>query len=132
MKTKALVLIILLFGLTCLFNAAISSASDWNKASTITFKNPVQIPGQILPAGMYVFKLLDDDMNHHVVQIWNAEQTKLVATVLATTTMLLDKSPTESSVMFEEQVKGKPMALKVWFHPGSPYGEQFTYPAKKN
>ena len=35
----------------------------WNKKTTMTFSQPFEIPGgQVLPAGTYVFKLLDSRM----------------------------------------------------------------------
>src|SRR5262245_55186833 len=57
-------------------------ASDWNRATTAIFNQPVQIPGQILPAGIYIFKIADLSGERNVVQIWNADETVLVATVM--------------------------------------------------
>ncbi len=131
MRSKVLFSMILIFGLQGVFSVPVASANDWDRAATIVFKSPTEIPGQVLPAGMYVFKLLDDDLNRHVVQVWNADQTKLVATVLATTRSLLAEAPAGSLILFEDRGKDKPNAVKVWFHPGSFSGEEFSYPAKK-
>jgi len=48
-------------------------ADQWNKKTTVTFNVPVEIPGvgaQVLPAGTYVFKLLDSLSDRHIVQIF--------------------------------------------------------------
>src|ERR1019366_2637146 len=56
----------------------------WNKKTTITFSQPFEIPGgQVLPAGTYVFKLLDSPYDRDIVQIFNQDQTHIYATVLA-------------------------------------------------
>ena len=60
-------------------------ADDWDKLTTVTFSGPVEIPGQVLPASKHlcVFKLLDSQSDRNIVQIFNADQTKLYATILA-------------------------------------------------
>src|SRR5580658_9759210 len=57
------------------------SADTHNKKTVMTFSQPVEIPGQILPAGTYVFKLESSLSNRHIVQVWNADGTKIIATV---------------------------------------------------
>jgi hypothetical protein len=43
----------------------------------------VEIPGQILPAGTYVFKLADSTGNRHVVQVFNQAENHVYGTFLA-------------------------------------------------
>jgi len=42
-------------------------ADGRNQKTVFSFTNPVEIPGQVLPAGTYVFKLLDSPSNRHIV-----------------------------------------------------------------
>src|ERR1700675_1565717 len=35
-------------------------ADEWNQATLITFSQPVQIPGRVLPAGTYLFELVNN------------------------------------------------------------------------
>ena len=69
--------------------APVMQADTWNRKSVITFSGPVEIPGvhltgwSILPAGTYVFKILDSQSNRHVVQIFNKEESTVYATILA-------------------------------------------------
>jgi hypothetical protein len=59
-------------------------ADDWNKKTVVTFSQPIEIPGGVvLPAGAYIFKLLDSSSNRHIVQIFNQDQTHIYATILA-------------------------------------------------
>src|SRR5580698_7194435 len=58
-------------------------ADEWNKKTVMTFSQPVEIPGQILPAGTYTFVLLDSPSDRHIVQIFDADGSHIIATVLA-------------------------------------------------
>lgn len=47
-------------------------ADDWNRETVFTFSTPVEIPGVhlsgwgVLPAGTYVFKILDSKSDRHI------------------------------------------------------------------
>ena len=61
-------------------------ADDWNRKTVITFSGPVEVPGvgaQTLPAGTYVFKILDSQSDRHIVQIFNQDETHVSTTILA-------------------------------------------------
>jgi len=73
----------MIIAFTLLFELA-AHADESNQATTITFSQPIQIPGQILPAGTYSFKLLDSNSDPNVVQIFNSDQTHLYATLQTT------------------------------------------------
>ena len=91
---------------------------------------PVQVPGVVLPAGTYVFKLADVQGDRNVVQIFNADQTQVIATILA----IADYHDTPSDktiVTFDERPSDEPEALKSWFYPGDEYGQEFVYPKQK-
>jgi hypothetical protein len=113
-----------------------AKADDWDKKTTITFSNPVEIPGVhlegwgVLPAGTYVFKLLDSKSDRHIVQIFNQDETKVYATILAIPNYRL--TPTDKTVMtFNEGIAGRPEAIRAWFYPGANWGEEFVYPKAK-
>src|SRR2546421_12945493 len=70
-------------------SAPSARADDWNRKTVITFSAPVEIPGVhlagwgVLPAGTYVFKILDSLSDRHIVQIFNKDETIVYATILA-------------------------------------------------
>jgi hypothetical protein len=104
-----------------------AKGDDFNKETVVTFNTPVEIPGQVLPAGTYVFKLLDSESNKNIVQIFNKHETHLFATILAVPDYRLE--PTGNSVLhFEERAAGAPPAVRAWFYPGDNYGQHFVYP----
>jgi len=57
-------------------------ADEWNQATLFTFSQPVQIPGQVLPAGTYLFELVNS-FNHEIVRISNADRTNVIAVIQA-------------------------------------------------
>ena len=99
MKTLSMVLCLVV---VCLTLSATAMASDSDKKTIITTNQPLEIPGKVvLPAGKYVMKLVDLPSSRNVVQLFNADETKLYATVM-----------------------GIP-AIREWFYPGSNYGIEF-------
>jgi hypothetical protein len=110
-----------------------AKASDWNRKTVLTFSGPVEIPGVhlkgwgVLPAGTYVFKILDSQSDRHIVQIFNKDETQVFATILAIPNYRL-KVTGKTVVTFRERPAGEPEALRAWFYPGENYGEEFVYP----
>jgi hypothetical protein len=101
-----------------------------NKVTKVTLSEPTQVPGKVLAAGTYTFKLLDDNANRHIVQIFNEDQTQVIATVMALPNERLH--PSEKTVMmYQERPVGEPVALEAWFYPGDTVGQQFAYPKAK-
>jgi hypothetical protein len=87
----------------------------------------VDIPGRILPAGTYTFQLLDYQSDRHIVQIFNADGSQIIATILAINNYRLQ--PTGDTVMkFSERPADSPDALRAWFYPGDNFGQEFVYP----
>jgi len=105
-------------------------ADEWNKKTVLTFSQSVEIPGQILPAGTYTFVLLDSPADRHIVQIFNADGSHLIATVLAINDYRL-KPTGDTVVKFAERSGDNPEALKAWFYPGDNFGQEFVYPKQR-
>jgi len=106
--------------------APAARADDWDKLTVMTFNDPVEIPGKVLPAGTYVFKLLDSQTDRIIVQIFTEDQKQLVATILAKPDYR-DEPTSETMVTFDERPSGSPEALHSWFYPGDNYGFEFVY-----
>jgi len=109
------------------FTAPRANADEWNKKTLLTFSGPVQVPGITLPAGTYMFKLADLETNRHVVQIFDKDGGKLIATFLTVPDYKLD-APKDNVVMFEERPRNMPPAVKAWWYVGDPTGDEFVYP----
>jgi hypothetical protein len=107
-----------------------AKADEWNNKTTITFDQPVEVPGvgaQTLPAGTYVFKLLDSSSDRHIVQIFNQAMDHVYTTILAIPNYRL-KATGKTVMTFRERGEGQPEAIHAWFYPGKEWGEEFVYP----
>jgi hypothetical protein len=123
-KTVFCLLALTLFGATLLPSAR---ADAWDKKTVVTFSQAVEVPGKILPAGTYTFKLLDSPSDRHIVQIFNADGSQIITTILAINDYRL--KPTGQTVMkFSERPGDSPEALRAWFYPGDEFGQEFVYP----
>jgi hypothetical protein len=112
--------------LVCAMFGPVTRADEWNEKTIVKFNVPVEIPGRALPAGTYVFMLANSQADRNLVQIWNGNQTHLIATILAIPEYRTD--PRYKTVMhFEERPINSPMALDDWFYPGENFGQQFVY-----
>ena len=114
-------------GLTAIAFAPAARADEWNKRTVMTINEPIQVPNRVLPPGKYVVKLLDSPSDRHIVQIFNADETHLITTILAMPNYRLEPSG-KTVFTFWETPPGQPPALRAWFYPGDNYGQEFAYP----
>jgi hypothetical protein len=122
--------------LACALLAPSVQADEWNRKTVITFSAPVEIPGVhlvgwgVLPAGTYVFKIMDSQSDRHIVQIFSKDELTVYATILAIPNYRL-KATDKTVMTFRERPVGQPEALRAWFYPGRNWGEEFVYPKAK-
>jgi hypothetical protein len=133
MKTFKVVALLCSLALLAMAFAPNARADTFDKKTVITFSEPFEVPGvdaQILPAGTYVFKVLESFGNRNIVQIFNADETHVFTTILAINNYRL--KPTDKTVLtFKERGEGQPEAIKAWFYPANAYGQEFVYPKKR-
>lgn len=119
--TIAAIMLALSFG-------SIAKADDWDKKTIVTFDQDVQIPGQVLPAGTYVFKLIRSNTERFIVQVWDRGEDNILATLMTIgdsypnpngqAYFVLDTSGTD---------EGYPPAVVSWFFAGTDEGRDFIY-----
>jgi hypothetical protein len=108
-------------------------ADEWNRKTVMTFSGPIEIPGVhlkgwgVLPAGTYVFKIMDSQSDRHIVQILNQDETQCYATILSIPNYRLHATG-KTVVTFRERPAGEPEAIRAWFYPGTNWGEELVYP----
>jgi LPXTG-motif cell wall-anchored protein len=113
-----------------LVSASSARADEWNKKTVLTFNQPFEIPGRVLPAGTYTFELADTMADRHIVRIFNADRSEVLATVMTIPNTRL--TPTNETVIkFREMPAGSPEAIRAWFYPGNTIGQEFVYPRQR-
>ncbi len=103
-------------------------ADQWDKLTTITIDEPMQLPTTTLQPGTYVIRLLATSAaDRHTVQFFDKDQKHLITTIEAIPNERV--RPTGKSVFaFWETPAGQPKALRAWFYPGDNFGQEFAYP----
>ena len=128
-KAVAMVFCLCLVVLTTLSSA---KADEWNRKTMMTFDQPIEVRGvgaQILPAGTYIFKVMDLP-DRHIVQITNEAEDHVFTTILAIPNYRL-KVTGRTVMTFRERGEGQPEAIHAWFYPGREWGEEFVYPKSR-
>lgn len=124
MKRLILATACALFFLT--FAGGVKAQDTYDVRSTVTFNNPVEIPGQILPAGTYVFKMSPDPLQKDLVWIFNSTESHLIAT--AVTLPVIHWNPPDTPVVeLDESRTGQPPRIHEFAFPGIVHGHEFVY-----
>jgi hypothetical protein len=118
---------ILGFLLAFLIVLPVVRADETNEAIKVTFNQPVQIPGRVLPAGTYWFLLPNEITQHYQVRIYSSDRTIFYATV---DTIEAERPHATDNIVFTfaERGSAQPHAIVSWFYPGSTTGHEFLYP----
>lgn len=106
---------------------ATAQDSNVNQRTYFTFSAPIELPGKTLPAGTYLFRLVDSPSNRHIVQVFDKGEKQIHATILAIPAQRLEPSD-EPEVRFMEAAASQPAPIKTWWFPGRTIGHEFIYP----
>ena len=118
--------IVLLATALVVASASPGAAQSWRDRTTMTFTEPVQVPGATLPAGTYVFELVTPEANSAVVKITDKDGRKSFGVFHAVPTRR--PQPTEDVVLlFSATAKGTMPAIRGWFPAGGQHGHLFLY-----
>ncbi|MBI4455011.1 MAG: LPXTG cell wall anchor domain-containing protein [Acidobacteria bacterium] len=120
--------LVICLGLLGAMTLPTARASERDKKTIVTFNEAVEVPGAVLPAGTYVFRLLDSVSDRSTVQIFNEDETHLYAT-LHTNPAYRFQPP--DSAEFVLRPGHSPDAIRTWFYPGNSYGWEFVYPKRQ-
>jgi hypothetical protein len=102
-------------------------ADTWDKKTTVSFSQPVEVPGAILPPGKYVMKLVDSQSDRHVVQFTNERQNHVYATTIAVPAYRSQVTD-RTVITFYEAAAGQAEPIRNWYYPGDNFGQEFVYP----
>ena len=102
-------------------------ADEFDRLMVITFSGPVAVPGEVLPAGTYQFKLAEPYSNSNVLEIRSADGSQGYGMLM--TIPEQRSTPTDDPVVtFDEREAGSPEAIHAVFYPGETTGMAFVYP----
>jgi hypothetical protein len=109
------------------------TADEMNKSTEFQFSAPVEIPGQVLAPGKYVFELENDSSDLNLVRIF-AEDSNGKESLRATVQTIPDyvsNTPDKPLIHFEERPSGSLDAIHSWFYPGENTGSSIPKPRRR-
>lgn len=138
MNKKRTVIAIISAAFAFMIGVPAAHASASNQLTRITFNQPIQVPSVstpghmlVLTPGTYELRVAPTTFNDSVVQIYNANQTKLLTTVSTSSTEFVASNNRELSdqtqLTFAEGKRGTPLTLVKWFYPERNIGHRFIY-----
>jgi len=116
--------------------APMAKADDWDHKTIVTTSTPLNVAGTVLEPGKYVFQLMYNAPDQHVVQILNFRENHLYTTVIAHPVGYMEQGiparlqgaeAGKAHFTFWETPAGEPKALRDWYYQGSFQGEEFPY-----
>lgn len=107
--------------------AGVARADTFDKRTLFTFSQPIALPGVTLPAGQYLFRIVDTTTSRKVVQVLSADGKTPYAMLHSIPDIRRDASG-NPEVRFMETAKGHPNAVKTWWYPNETIGYEFIYP----
>jgi hypothetical protein len=123
-KTLTVIGLMLAFAVT----PSLLHADEFDQATKFTFSQPVQIPGRVLPAGTYWFKLLNSASNREIVQVFAEDGTTPIAMLFAVSRERPLNGNDEVAVTLADRGGSQPVAVVAWFFSGETEGHEFLYP----
>ncbi len=110
--------------------ATAARADTFDKHTLFTFNRPVALPGVTLPAGDYIFRLVDTTSSRKVIQVLSGDG-KTPYAMLHSIPERRAEASEHPEVRFMETAKGQPSAIKTWWYPGETIGYEFIYPKEQ-
>ena len=107
--------------------ASTAQAQPADKRTFFTFSGPIALPGMTLPAGRYIFHIVDTETSRKVIQVMSDDGKKPFVMANTIPDQRRD-APKDATVAFYETSRGTPAAVKTWWYPGETIGYQFIYP----
>ena len=119
-----------LFAVLAVFSSTSANAQTFDQRTYFTFSQPVALPGVTLPAGKYMFRIVDTTSSRRIVQVLDADGRRPYAMLMSMPTFSATV-PSEPEVRFKERRDGQPAAVQAWYYPGDSVGREFFYPKKQ-
>ncbi len=115
---------------SCTVLLPVAAAKAEDQQTKVTFNQPVEIPGHVLPAGTYWFVVTGNTFSRDFVRIYSADRKTVYATTLTVETQR-PHSADGTLLIFAERESSQPEALRAWFYPGETNGHEFQYPKRE-
>jgi hypothetical protein len=110
-----------------LATSSIGAVPDASRTTYFTFSKAVQLPGVALPAGTYVFEVLNPWTSSNVVRVASRDRSKVYLLALTLPVERPRSRDMKPRIVLGETPAGQPPAVKSWFAAGETLGRAFIY-----
>ena len=112
--------------------ASPAAAQIEKEKSIFTASESIQVGSQVVPPGTYLIRVVPLSYNRNLVQVTSEDGSKVFASALATPHPKKDDEQIPSSrFVYYPTGDGETKALRTWFAPSTPYGQDIVYPKKR-
>ncbi len=119
-----------LFGVTLvgvLATSSIGAIPNANRTTHFTFSKAVQLPGVALPAGSYVFEVVNPETGGSVVRVASRDRSKTYLTQITLPVVRPQSRDMQPRIVLGESPAGQPPQVTSWFPDGEMLGHAFIY-----
>jgi hypothetical protein len=119
-----------LFGvvlLGVLATSSIGAIPNAKKTTYFTFGRTVQLPGVALPAGTYIFEVVNPETSANVVRVLSRDRSRVYLMQVTLGTNRPAAGDLTSAIVLGEGSRTNPPVVKAWFPQGEVLGRQFIY-----
>jgi hypothetical protein len=119
-----------LFGvalLGVLATSSIGATTDPSRRTYFTFSRAVQLPGITLPAGTYVFEVVNPWTSANVVRVASRDRSKTYLMQLTNRVERPQSGKLSARIELGEAPAHLPPTVKSWFPAGETIGRAFIY-----
>lgn len=113
--------------LAVLASSSIGAISDPARTTYFTFSKAVQLPGVALPAGTYVFQVVNPWTGGDVVVVKSRDRSKVYLLQLTHRIERPLSRDMKARLVLREAPAGQSPAVKSWFADGESTGRAFIY-----
>ena len=118
---------VLFVALLAVLATASTYAFPTTNYNTLTFNQPVALPGVTLAAGSYRFEIVNPQMNRDIVRVSSMRTGQVYFTRHTLRAERPHNMPRNQVVTFGEAPAGQPTPIRIWFPLNGSDGREFVY-----
>ena len=110
-----------------LATSSIGAMTNGRRTTHVTFSRAVQFPGVALPAGRYIFEVVNPESSANVVRVASPDRSKIYLTQVTNRVERPQSRDMQPRIVLAEAPAGQPPAVTSWFPDGETIGRAFIY-----
>lgn len=110
-----------------LATSATGAITDNRRTTYFTFSGSVQMPGVVLPAGTYVFQVVNPETGGDIVIVRSRDSKQVHFMKFTRSVYRAQRGKLDSTLSLGESAAGNPPTVKAWYPQYETRGREFIY-----